>query len=142
MIDIIKKVISIKLIRYLINGTILFIIDYIVFYILKVNFNINIEICQMISRSISASFGFFSHKFIVFKNDEKNPAKVGFQGFLFISLVISNIFISAFLVYSFYNYFLITNLFILKVITEIIVVTESFLLLNFVIFKMKKTNSI
>lgn len=127
-----------KLIRYLINGGFLFLIDFAVFSFFYYFFKLDVQFCQIISRSCSACIGFFSHKFLVFKNDEKEVFKFSLQFILFLSLLFFNVFFSAFLVYFFHHVLLIKNVLFFKVLTEFIIVVESYILLNFIFHKSQK----
>jgi len=129
---------NIQLVRYLINGGFLFIIDFIIFYFFYKIIGIPVHFCQTISRGGSASVGFFTHKYFVFKNRDSSLLKFSLQGILFIALLFFNVFFSSFVVYILYYIIRIKNIVILKVLTEIIVVIESYIFLNLIFWKFKK----
>lgn len=142
IIKIIKYFLNIQFVRYLINGGFLFIIDFCIFYTFNKIVGLDVQFCQAISRSSSAIIGFFTHKYFVFKNKESSLLKFSLQGFLFIGLIIFNVFFSSFVVYLFYYIIKIKNIVLLKILTEIIMVTESYLLLNLIFFKSKSNKNI
>lgn len=136
-----SKIFSFKIIRYIFNGGILFIIDFSIFYSLTKFLGFDIRISQMISRTSAAIIGFFTHKFFVFKHMEKKLLTLSYQGIAYIALIILNIFLSAGLVYFFIKIIHIDNLLIAKILNETIMVIETFIMLNIIFHKKKSTET-
>ena len=134
----ILSLLKIKTVRYLLTGGILFVIDFIVFYILKKPLKVDIRIAQFISRSVGAAVGFIGHKFFVFENKDTRLISLSMQGVLYIALVVFNIFASGYLIYFLNKVVKIEGLVILKVLTEIVMVTETYLVLHLIFYKKKE----
>ncbi|HOJ63125.1 MAG TPA: GtrA family protein [Spirochaetota bacterium] len=138
LIKTVKYFLNIQFVRYLINGAFLFVIDFIIFYFFNKIIGFKVYFCQAISRTCSAFIGFWTHKYFVFKNKENDLLKFSLQGILFIGLIFFNIFFSSFVVYFLYYIIKVKNILLLKILTETIVVTESYLSLNLIFWKSKK----
>lgn len=129
---------KIQFIRYLINGGFLFVIDFFIFYFFNKIIGIPIYFSQMISRGSSATVGFFTHKYFVFKNKDSSLFKFSLQGLLFTGLLFFNVFFSSVVISILYYKIKIKNTIILKIITEVIILIESYIFLNLIFFKFKK----
>lgn len=139
IVDWIKSLFEKKVIRYLFTGGILFLIDTAVYLTLKNLLHLDVKVAQWISRSIGATIGFVGHKFFVFKDDDVRYLTLTWQGVIYVGLVILNVFLSGWLLDGIYNLFglqrtLLVHDFIAKVMNEVVMVTETYIVLN-IIFK-------
>jgi putative flippase GtrA len=137
-----------KIIRYLINGAVLFVIDTTVLYLLRRIFGIDIRVAKVLSRIVSTTIGFFTHKYLVFRNKKNKPLHVSLQGVAFATLLVINMGLSAGLAWlleqviriptiELASWLVISNLLVINVITEGLMAIETFFVLN-VIFHQKK----
>lgn len=125
-------------ILYLLVGSVLFLIDLGVFLTLTKVFGLQIAIAQGISRTVGATVGFGSHKLVTFHNRSKKVKTVAAQGTGYVVLTVANIFISAAVV-SGIEYIISHNLVLVKILAEIIMVTETYFVLRVIFAKPSNT---
>lgn len=121
--------------RYLITGIVLFLIDLSVFFTCN-KFGISITFSQVIARSVGATVGFGAHKYFSFKNYD--TSSIAIQGTGYVALTIFNIFASSGVVVGL-NYALAQHLLVIKILAEIIMITETYLVLQ-MLFRNTKVN--
>lgn len=117
--------------RYLLVGGGLFLVDLAVFLLLKRAFGLPTPIAQGVSRTVGSVTGFAAHKFFTFRNRDTTVTGVATQGSGYVALTVFNILFSP-LVVSGVEHLLPGNLVRIKFLAEIILVTETFLVLRFI----------
>lgn len=153
IVDLFKKILKVKIVRYLLTGGALFLIDYTIFYTLSERLGVDVRVSQFISRFTGAAIGFIAQKVFVFQNKDKRAFTLSVQGGLYIALTVVNIFLSGFLVawlekvlpmwenaaVPAFIVFLVRDwrIFVVKVINETIMVTETYIVLNLIFRKWK-----
>lgn len=150
--EMLKKIFKVKIVRYILTGGVLFLIDYAIFYTLSKKAGLDVRVSQFISRFTGAAIGFIAQKVFVFENRDKRAVAVSVQGGLYLGLTIFNIFLSGFLVNwleglllpvlqnasapSWFNFIVRDwRIFTVKVINEVIMVTETYIVLNLIFRK-------
>jgi putative flippase GtrA len=92
-------------------------------------------IAQVISRSVGATVGFAGHKVFSFRNRDQSAKTFAAQGTGYLTITLINIAISPAVVTA-VEHFLPGNLPLVKVLAEIVMVTETYFVLRW-IFKKK-----
>ncbi|MFO8071542.1 MAG: GtrA family protein [Polyangia bacterium] len=114
--------------RYLVTGGVLFVIDLSIFLGLK-RLETPTPIAQAISRTTGALIGFAGHKLYSFRNREWKGSRLAAQGTGYTVLTVANIFISPAVVMGF-EWLLPGRLVLVKVLAEVVMVTETYLVLS------------
>ncbi|WP_201217662.1 GtrA family protein [Halochromatium roseum] len=116
-------------IRYLMVGIVLFMIDWVVFYSMLLVMEASIDMAQIVSRACGASCGFVVHKYFSFRELTRlRSSRTVYQGFGYFLVALFNIMISPLLL----NLVLMLTadtLFISKIILEMILVLQTYLLM-------------
>jgi putative flippase GtrA len=128
--------------RYLVVGAALFVIDLMVFMVQVRGIGIDLRIAQLISRTVGATVGFWGHKLITFRDlrtDSVRAGRTARQGLLYVVVIVLNILISPFVLQGVVD--LLTKVLPLaKIITEAIIVSETYLLLRLIFWPEKENH--
>ena len=124
--------------RYLATGFTLFIIDMASFLMCVHTLELSIEVAQVFGRALGAGIGFLAHRFISFRSDVKPSVfSLTAQGSGYVVLVLLNIAISPFVVRTAVA-LIGGNLVLGKVIAEVFLVCETYLLLRSLFYSTRK----
>lgn len=118
------------MVRYLIVGFGLFLVDLSIFMLLKL-FGVSTPLAQAVSRTTGATAGFLTHKLFTFRNKSRKTAVLAVQGSGYIANTVFTIVISP-LIVSGLEHLIPHNLIIVKILTEIIMVTEVYIAMRFI----------
>lgn len=124
--------------RYLLTGAGLFLIDLAVFMTCTLIFGLEVWLGQIISRTVGAIVGFFGHKYFSFHSKkEHSRSLLALQSSVYILITILNILLSPIVVYMAVE---VTHgkLISAKIITEIILVGETYILLRILFVTSRK----
>lgn len=124
--------------RYLFTGVGLFLIDLAVFMTCTLIFGLEIWLGQIISRTVGAIVGFFGHKYFSFRSRrEHSHSLLALQGGAYTLITIFNILLSPIVVYMVVEA---THgkLISAKIISEIILVCETYILLRILFVTSRK----
>ena len=127
--------------RYLLTGVGLFFIDLTVFMICMLILGLDVRLGQIISRTVGATVGFFGHKYFSFRsNRDHSLSLLAFQGSAYTLITVLNILLSPIIVYMAVKA---THgeLISAKVITEIILVSETYILLRILFVTNRKKDA-
>ncbi len=114
--------------RYLVTGGVLFLIDLAVFLGLK-EIETPTPVAQAISRTCGALIGFAGHKLYSFRNRDWKGGRLAAQGTGYTVLTVVNIFFSPAVVTGF-EWLLPGRLVLVKVLAEVVMVSETYLVLR------------
>jgi putative flippase GtrA len=134
------QLLDLSFFRYLLTGAGLFLIDLAVFMMCVIVLGVDVRLGQIISRTIGAIVGFFGHKYFSFRsNREHSLSLLAFQGSTYTLITIFNILLSPIVLYMAVET---THgeLISAKVITEIILVIETYVLLRILFVTARKNN--
>lgn len=127
--------------RYLLTGAGLFLIDLTIFMICVLILGLDIRLGQIISRTVGAIVGFFGHKYFSFRsNREHSPSLLAFQGSAYTLITIFNILLSPIVLYMIVETTY-GKLVLAKVITEIIIVSNTYILLRILFVTNRKKDA-
>jgi len=136
-----RRLLSWRLVRYLLVGGGLFVLDTAVFLTLVRLFGWDLRLAQLVSRTVGAATGFVGHRGFTFRQPGKDHAhSVAAQGTGYVAVTLFNIAFSPFVV-QFAAWAvpgtLPFSLVLAKIAAECVIVVESFLLLN-VVFRQRE----
>jgi putative flippase GtrA len=125
-----------QVVRYLLFGCTLFVLDLAVF--LGLTFlSVPIPAAQVISRTTGAAAGFVGHKVFTFRDRDGSTPTIAVQSAGYVACTLINIVLSPIVVTAF-AYQLPYNLLIVKILAEIVMVSETYLVLKWVFKKRTK----
>lgn len=132
-----RAVIRHRLVRYLLVGGALFALDAAVFWALVRLGGWDVRAAQLVSRTTGAAAGFLGHRLFTFREPGKAHAHgLASQGTGYLAVTLLNIAVSPFVVQA-AVWALPFSLLLAKVAAEVVMVTETFLLLRLV-FRQKE----
>ena len=128
----VRQAMNVRVLRYLIVGGLLFLIDLGVVYTLVIGMDMGPGIAQLFGRTTGAVTGFFLHRNFTFRSptDEYRIGAVG-QGSGYILLGIATIMISPFILLVMLDIFS-QQLVVAKVFTEVVIVAGNFIAMRLV----------
>lgn len=126
-------------VRYFISGGALFMVDLAVFLTLRLLLEVPSPLAQFCSRTTGATLGFALHKLFTFRNRDRDRTAIVMQGTGYAANTIFTILFSPAVV-VFFEYLLPGRLVLVKLLTEAVMICETYLALRF-IFKSRGMNS-
>jgi putative flippase GtrA len=122
---------AIKVVRYVLVGGFLFLVDVSVFLALVKGAGVGLGLAQVVSRTAGAATGFLLHRAWTFAGDGEHRLSLPFQGSGFVALNLVNIAISP-LVVTGVDHLFHFPLLVTKIVSEALIVGESFVMLRWI----------
>ncbi|MFT5720530.1 MAG: putative flippase GtrA [Motiliproteus sp.] len=134
MVEAMRQLVNQSAFRYLLTGGGLFCIDLLCFLLCLELLGLSVAMAQVISRSVGALVGFFGHKYFSFKNNtsaDSSVSRLSLQSLGYFIVTFVNIMLSPFVVSYCMDLFR-DNILIAKIVAEVFLVLETYLLLRLV----------